>query len=258
MADDLTEGGLNQNPEEGTKPDEGTKPEGEPKGDTADLLAELGKIGVETPEQLQGVVQASQQTGRAWNEVGELRKEVSQLKGALGQAQTPSVDNLGAFGEPEQSVDLGSLIDQRLEAHEKKKGDMQRQAYGSYMQQMNEIVSDPEYGVVKEAFEKYIATPAAQFQIQTGATTIKDVYNKVARTYLRHLAMRSKNLIEGYAEGQTKPPHIEAGDTRGIPSPERSEERDQNLKKTSESLKSGELDSNTALAATIDEVMKEL
>jgi len=255
MADEQFEGELNQNPDEGTKPTEGT-PGDETGSERADLLAALGNLGVQTPEQLQGMATASQQVGRAWNEVGELRKEVERLK-TQERIEPPGVDNFGAFGEPE-GIDFGLIIEQRLEAHDKKKADMQQQAYGNYMREMNAIASDPEYGVVKGAFERYLATPAAQFQIQTGQTSIKDVYNKVARTYLRELAMRSKNLIEGYVEGQTKPPHIEAGDTRGIPSPERSEERGQKLQKTSELLKSGALDSEAALTATIEEVMKDL
>ena len=56
--------------------------------DTKALLERTGKIGVKKPEDLANIHTASQQVGKAWNEVGTLRQQNEQLLQAVRELQT--------------------------------------------------------------------------------------------------------------------------------------------------------------------------
>ena len=86
---------------------EGPKPEDMAK----ELLAKLESLGIDTPERIEGIANASRESGNIARQMGELRRQNYELQEMLkSQSKTQSTDT--EYGE---SVDLGNLIDQRLE-----------------------------------------------------------------------------------------------------------------------------------------------
>ena len=74
--------------------------------DTEALMAELKKLEIENPKQIQDMSHAAHQTGKAWNEVGQLRQQVSELSQMLNQQQqSQQVDT--DYGD---SVDLAKIV----------------------------------------------------------------------------------------------------------------------------------------------------
>ena len=71
------------------------------------LMEELKRLDIQTPKDIQNMAYASQETGKAWNEVGALRKEVERLK---AEAAKPTE----SYYEGE-SVDLGKVVEDKVQ-----------------------------------------------------------------------------------------------------------------------------------------------
>ena len=73
--------------------------EEEPKKNVDALLAELEKVGVESPQQLQGKLDASAQAGKAFQMLGDERKLVAEkdaeIARLMSQMNRPEVDEYG-------------------------------------------------------------------------------------------------------------------------------------------------------------------
>lgn len=174
--------------------------------DVQSLLSELNKIGATTPEKVQNMARASQEAGNLARILGEQRKINERL---LSEVQ--ALKTKGTYDE--QSIDLGSLIDQKLTAHDQKRMQMQMEASRQVMGEMASIRGDEDYSMVSEIFEKHINSPATIFSIQTGQTTPSQEYAKMVRQYYRTLLKRSKDTIStlGTSAATATPPHMETG-----------------------------------------------
>ena len=225
------------------------------KDEMAQLIAELEKIGVEKPEQIQGMFQASQQTGKAWNEVGELRKEVDRLTKALQEKPQVELDDYATGGE---TIDLANIVKKAVkETYVNDILKPQQEAQTRMMQERAAVESDEDYGLVRDVFEKHMSNPQVQAGLYSGQTTITNEYNKVVRTYYRTVAKRSRDILKGMTEKAPKTPHVEAGETRSIPLPPEDEEKKTRMNNISQQRQSGALDSDAALKALINEVIPE-
>ena len=163
--------------------------------DTKALLDELGKIGVKKPEELVNIHNASQQVGKAWNEVGTLRQQNEQLLQAVRELQTKVSQPASRepdYGTNSEGVDLGKLIDTKLDAGIKRNiRDMQQQQFEAQRHVQREyakITNDPDFQLVEEVWKRHASTFDTQDRLQSGQSTLSEEYNNVVKTYYREIA----------------------------------------------------------------------
>ncbi len=219
MADDTIQPTVD---EPTATPQEGTD-------EVANLLAELKTMGVESPEDLQGMARASSEAGRLANMVGELRTEIAELK---AQPIAPAPVPQNEYGEP--SVDLGALVEQGVEKVLNKRMQAQAKASQQVMRELAEIKNDPDYPAVKEIWEKHTQRPDVQMKYNSGQTTISAEYDKVVRSTYRNLLKRSQGVIETFGQNppvNVNPPHIETGQVAPPLAPGEEDEKQERIKK---------------------------
>jgi hypothetical protein len=214
------------------------------------LLEELRKLEIEEPQQLQNMAMASSQTGKAFQQVGDLKKHIEGLQKELEMARTSrEPENYG----DQTSVDLARLIREETKAASKATLNEylaeQQQAQTYAMQEMSKVRSDPEYTIVGEVFEKYINSPEATMKLQTGQSTYEREYLETKAAYYRNLAKRSSKTLEGLMGkgGTTLPPHVEKGDSQTMPAPMASDEAKERFDLIKKAQKEGSINSDQAL-----------
>ena len=243
--------------DEGT-PQEAKAPEqGQPPNEMESLLSELQRIGVEKPEQIQNMFTASQQTGKAWNEVGDLRRELAEAKQLIKSMNQPRQE-YSEYGET-PSVDLkkemrNSLREFYMEDILKPQQEMQQRVW----RESQEIQSDEDYPIVKELWEQYTRTPEFGMKLQSGQTTMKEEFGKVTRRYYRELAKRSYDTLSGLnAKSRGDIPHMESGEERSIPTPPDADEKKDKLNRINKGRTEGSLSSDKALENIIKTMLPE-
>jgi len=219
--------------------------------DAEALMAELKKLDIESPTDIQNMAVASAEAGKAWNQVGELRKENARLT-ELAQAAQPVPEYNPEYGE---TLDLGKVVKKEVEGVLYNYLQGQRQAQLQTTQILAEVKNDPDYGIVGGVFEKYINTPEAIMKLQTGQTDYKTEWSNTKTAYYRNLAKRSSATLEGLMSKGVKPPHVEQGTTEAAPTPEQSTEKAEEFKNIKKAQKEGNVDSNAALERIIKNVM---
>ena len=222
--------------------------------DAQALMEELKRLDIQTPQDVQNMAFASQEAGKAWNEVGNLRKEVDRLTRML--SQQPKNENYYESGE---TVDLGKVVEDKVQGVLNRYLQQQQQSQMMAMKVMSEVKSDPEYGVVGDVFEKYINSPDAVMRLQTGQTDYKTEWLNTKSAYYRNLAKRSANQIEKYMNtNKNTPPHMERGESQTAPSTNRNDEKVEKFKNIKKAQKEGDLNSDQALEQIIKSVMPDL
>ena len=223
--------------------------------DATELMAELKKLDIQTPTDIQNIVYASQETGKAWNEVGNLRKEVDRLTRMVETKAEPT--NYDATGyEDSSTVDLGKVVETKVQGVLNRYLQGQQQAQRMAMQAMSEVKNDPEYGVVGSVFEQYVNSPEVLMKLQSGQTDYKTEWLNTKATYYRNLAQRSSKTLEGLMEKSSKaPPHMEQGDSQSMPTPQVDEGKREQFNKIKKAQREGRVDSNQALDDIVKSVM---
>jgi len=207
--------------------EEPTPKEPKPEDMAKDLLAKLESLGIDTPERIDGIATASRESGNIARQMGEIRRQNAELQEALkNQIQTQSTDT--EYGE---SVDLGALIDQRLENFVGKLNKKQTEAQQRYYGELAAIESDDDYGLVKDIFEKHITSPKVQGLIAAGQTTAGSEYQKLVNTVMRESLKQSKDIIIGLTSKGVTPPHVESGNTQSIALPTEEDEMTTKVKR---------------------------
>lgn len=214
--------------------------QGEPVNTEAELTEVMGMLKqfeINSPEKMENVVKASQQTGRMAQLLGEQREANRQLLAKLEALETKGLpQNYQANdGYEEKSVDLEGTIENVLSRFWNKKQQEQAQMTQQQWAAFNEILTDDDYGLVKDAWENYARQPDVAYNFQTGATDPVKEYNKFVRKFQRKLLHRTRGLLEQVTTGTKKkvPPHIEQG-TNVPPMPEESTEFDEKMKSIKE------------------------
>jgi hypothetical protein len=228
--------------------------------DTKALLDELGKIGVKKPEELVNIHNASQQVGKAWNEVGTLRQQNEQLLQAVRELQTKVSQPASRepdYGSNTEGVDLGKMIDTKLDAGIKRNiREMQQQQFDAQRHVQREyakITNDPDFQLVEEVWKRHASTFDTQDRLQSGQSTLSEEYNNVVKTYYREIAKRSRSAIEGLSKNSQKQPHMETGETQSRPIPSGDQEHNKKVRQITEDRSKGNLDSNKALENLVKE-----
>ena len=233
-----------------------TMPEGEPKQpetpvapeetDVTALIAELEKAGVTSTEQLQGKLVASKEAGNLSNQLGEVRKELSELKNLrAAEAPTYEAPELDIYGEQNTGTDLRKILREEIEAHDTRKVKEQFAAQEQVQAVWNEIQSDEDYSLVQSVWESKLQDPNFVRQIQQGQVNPIRAYNNVVRGYYKGIAKRSSDTIKQLQKGVVpSTPHVEGSGTANINIPEnpnRAEEAKALLGKFGEKLDKGGL-----------------
>lgn len=228
--------------------DPGTEaPKDEPQEAPSDmdaLLAELEKIGVEKPEQLQNMATASAQAGKAWNMVGELKEQNRRLQALLEQQQ-PKPDDYS------QPVDIEKVVMSAVRKfYQEDVIRPQQEAAERYYRDMEEIQADPDYEVVKDVWDKHRNSPSVVTRVQSGQSSMKTEFDKTVRTYYRELAKRSFDVFKGM-KPTARPPHIEGSESRSVQMPTEKDEKEQKIQKYHEQRQKGALSSDAALEGIV-------
>jgi len=208
------------------------------------LLGELDKLGIDSPERLQGMATASHQAGNLGNLLGDANARIADLEQQLvaGRAAGPAAAEPEYFAGGDNSVDLGGLMDSRIKAVmpgviRTTVGELNREVSQAQQVQFEEyakITGDENYPIVGEIFEKHINNPNVQMLLRSGRTTMKEEYTKTMLAYYRNIALRSRDAlkgIQGKARTGAEAPHMEAGQTQVTPTPTTDEERQEEGKK---------------------------
>ena len=235
------------------------EPKGEPQGEPVDeaklLMKELENLGVNSPQELHNMANASSQAGKAWNQVGDLRKQNEMLQSKLDQILSAQQRPQDPYSDGD-SVDLGSLIENKLEAFWSNKTREQQAAEERYYSEMGKIQSNPKFDSVKEMFNRHIQSPATNAKLRRGETTLTDEFNAVKDAYYDEILKRAYNTLGGVNSPQaTKPPHVESGETHTPNIPEGDNERAEKLKRTVKARADGTMSSNDALQKIVNEYL---
>lgn len=185
------------------------KPKEAPKTEQPDIksqvLSELENLGIQSPQQLQNMARASSEAGRLANMVGDLKREIEGLK----SRPAPRHDDYEAPGE---AVDLGKLIDQRLEGFWTRQVQQQQQAQARYLEQMNEVQGHPKYKELEGVFNKHISNPSVQALVASGQTDYAREFTRLVTTYQDKLIEKLSNQMgEFTSKAKVAPPHMESG-----------------------------------------------
>lgn len=195
-----------------------------------ELLETLNKLNIDSPERLEGVYQASQQSGHNANLYGQAQREVQELRERLSQIeqqstqQRPPRDEYGYDYEPErpaqQSVslkDIEGVVQKQIGNYV----NMQRQASQQQIAEYSQIQGDDDYNAVKNLFEKHVSNPNVQLALQSGQTNLRGEYNRCKVSLYKNLALQTKQTLEGLMKNPNvasqQAPHMEQGATTPNP-----------------------------------------
>ncbi len=188
--------------------------EAEPKRNVDDLLAELEKAGVESPEQLQGKLDASAQAGKAFQMLGDERKRSEALQVEVDKLKAqPQRDE---FEMPEnRPIDIEAALDRSVEKQFNKRDKAARQAQEASIAAYSAITTDSNFHLVKEIWEEKIKNPTYLYQAQSGAINPLMDYQNMVVDYFKNIAKESHKTITELVGGkEVSAPHVESGEGR--------------------------------------------
>lgn len=186
----------------------------EKKIDVDGLISELERAGVKDAAELSGKLRASQETGRLAQLLGDERKARADLEARLNQLEqkpAPKHDFMDDYSE-NKPIDIEAALERTINRVLTKKEEQQRKIQEENLRKWNAIVSDDEYGVVKEIWEEKLKDPNLVMKIQNGMVDPIQEYNKTVRGYYKTLLQKSHETITTMRGGKVAPPHVETGE----------------------------------------------
>ena len=233
---------------------EETTPEAPTEINTDGLLKELESLNITDPKQIQDIAHASQQTGRAWNEVGELRQQVTTLQQQLQASQNaPREIDTEFSSEP---IDIRDMVKGAVrEFYVDEIAKPQQQAAQNYWNEKRQVQTDQDYQnnpQIKKMWDAHEQNPDFLFRLQTGQTSMTKEFDRLRVTYFRELAKRSHETINSLTKTEGKTPYVEPGETRSTPSPVPIDERNEQAQKIDKQRRDGTMSSEDALLNLVD------
>lgn len=234
---------TNQNPFQVGGDPQHENPEAKPQAqqpeeqvDVKALLDELNRVGINRPEDVQGMFTASQQSGRMAQKLGEERERAALLEQRVGQLE--SMLNSNRYSQDyDQTADLAGVVRKAVkDFYQEEIIRPQQQSYQANIRMQHAIQSDPDYQMAEPVWEKHISNPRTQMAISSGESDLLSEYNKVVRTIYRQMATKSKSVIENLYKTGAKPqdksiPHMESGHTASAPMPPDNAELNEKIKR---------------------------
>jgi len=189
--------------------------EAEPKENVNDLIAELEKVGIENPQQLQNKLEASAQVGKAFQMLGDERKTVAELQAKVDKLMTqqqPTEDQYYPEGRPVNIQDeVRAGIRQEMAEMQK----AQAKAHEASIQAYNTITTDKNFHLVKDVWDEKVKNPAYIAQVQSGQINPLLDYKETVVDYFGKVAQRSLETIKKLSGSEITPaPHLETGETQ--------------------------------------------
>lgn len=175
-------------------------PEAPPESVNDDIQRVLNQLGIDSPERLEGIYKASKEAGNMAQHLGTARAENQRLKEQL--------QNMGAINPSSQGLTLESL-DSWADSRENKS----READNRYYTAIERVKSDPEYHLVGQAFETFMAKPKAKQGVQEGKLSPEKVFTTMIRTYYREIMSLQTNTINEITSMKQSAPFIEGSGT---------------------------------------------
>ena len=209
------------------------EPQPEPQVDeTAALLEELKRVGVERPEQVANIHRASQESGRLAQMLGEERKRNEEMQRQLQEIQSranrPVQEEYGS-----NEIDLESVIEkktvQALESFWQKKTREQQEANARQYAEFQEIQNHPRFNFVKDKWERHLKDPNVVNRLQTGQVRPKDEFAEVLYNTYDEVLLKTKGMLEK-TYSPSSPPHMESGDQRAVPKTPADEEKKEKIR----------------------------
>ena len=184
------------------------------------LIADLEEAGIITEEDLQGKLQASQQTGHLANQLGETREQVRELQEKVANQNVQSRQNPtdDFFDSPEQSqqgISEERIID-LLDKRDAKKTQEATQARKYMVAQYNAITGNKYYPVVKTVWDAKMRDPAFANAVDTGQINPISAYQDTVIEFLSGVNAKTletlKGVIKTPGENEEVNLHLEGGD----------------------------------------------
>ena len=235
MTDQPAKSDLQGQAEQTVQPtlDEPTSEQDNAQIDMNDVLSKLEKLGIERPEQIDGIYTASQQAGRTAELLGQERRAREQAEARLreyeGRARKQEYD---PYSDPGQGVDLRSLMKDVIRESIGEMTEEQQRVNLQYIQQETAIRNDKRYPLVKEVWDQHRNDPNTIMRIQTGQTNPKAEYDRVVIATLEKLALQSRDaLVNLKKTGKADIPHMESRDSQTTPMPSVDDEKAEKIKR---------------------------
>ena len=253
-------------------PAEGATPEAAAKA----MLETLKALDVDSPQDLQGMAQASQQTGNMANLLGDARKQISELQTQVQRLstmqQTPQgrhYDDDDRFTQQPSPLPAGdnlkdTVTDAVRNVVQSEILEPQRQAQAAWLNEIAAIHGDPHYQKLpgmKEAWNEYYNLPDTQTRLQQGQATATQLFGQLKMTFMENMLRQASGVIEGLtgqpgatAPAAGQPSHVESGQVP-VPGPQLDEDRQAALSQISDQRKEGTITSDQALQGIIDQFL---
>jgi hypothetical protein len=189
--------------------------EEEPKENVNDLIAELEKVGIENPQQLQNKLEASAQVGKAFQMLGDERKTVAELQAKVDKLMAqpqPAEEQYYPEGRP---INIQDEVRQGIRQEMAEMQKAQAKAQQASIQAYNTIVSDKNFHLVKDVWDEKVKNPAYIAQVQSGQVNPLLDYQETVVDYFGKVAQRSLETIKKLSGSEVPPaPHLESGGTQ--------------------------------------------
>ena len=184
------------------------------------MIESLEAVDVTTDEDLQGKLQASQQTGHLANQLGETREQLRELREVVANqpnAQPQTVPTEDIFGTP---VPAGGITEDRLievlDKRDQAKVQVATQARKYAVDQYNAITRDKHYPVVKAVWDAKMRDPVFANAIDTGQINPISAYQSTVIEFLTGVNTKTletlKGVIKTPGENENVDLHLEGGD----------------------------------------------
>ena len=183
------------------------------------LLETLEKVGVKSPQHLEGIAQNAREFGNVTNLLGQERQRVADLERKFQELETraqPKQSLDYSQYDTGQTVDLEKFIRKAIrderDTERKEMAELQKRQ----LQAWNTIQADEDYGNVKPIWEDKLKDPNFVFKITSGVTDPIREYQETVRDFYKGIAMKSKEAIEKLSGAKkVAPPHVESGERGG-------------------------------------------
>jgi hypothetical protein len=229
-----------------------TEPVATPEIDIDGLVAELEQAGIKNPEQLQGKLQASQQTGRLENMLGEVNRENKKLRESIEALQTkPQVQDQNYEYTEGQPVDIALAIEQGVDRALGKREKAANDRQQALLKSMSDIQADEDYATMKPIWEEKLKDPDFVFKVNNGVVDPVRAYQETVRQYYKGMMKRAASTINTLKDGvKIDAPHVETQQTSTSQLPAKEPtEQEEKLNKLKEKASKGVLTTNEEMDA---------
>lgn len=182
------------------------------------LLSTLEKVGIRTPQHIEGIAANAREFGNVSNLLGAERQRALELERRLHELEMrpqPKRDSFDYSQAENSPVDLEAVIRKVVRTESEAKEAKMIEVQKRQLQAWNAIQSDSDYNHVKPVWEEKLKDPNFVYQINMGAVDPVREYQETVRDFYKGLAMQAKTVIEQYKGKTVNPPHMETGERSG-------------------------------------------